>query len=95
METLLFSPPEVSKKAKDLGKSADIWALGVTFYYFMTGEYPWKGAQNPSPSDGEDEEENAGGNAPAVSAHKGQNGAVVLDKSHFLGLAKGKEYTAC
>ena len=48
METLLFSPPEVSKKAKDLGKSADIWALGVTFYYFMTGEYPWKGAQNPS-----------------------------------------------
>ena len=28
------------------GENTDIWALGITFYYLLTGEYPWK-ATNP------------------------------------------------
>ena len=29
------------------GEKSDIWALGITFYYLLTGDYPWKGAKDP------------------------------------------------
>ena len=31
-----------AKTMKIHGEKTDIWALGITFYYLLTGEYPWK-----------------------------------------------------
>ena len=38
-----FIAPELQeKKSKIDFRKVDIWALGVSFYYFITGEFPWK-----------------------------------------------------
>ena len=29
------------------GEKTDIWALGITFYYLLTGQYPYEDASNP------------------------------------------------
>jgi serine/threonine protein kinase len=26
--------------------NVDIWSLGITFYYLLTGQFPWKDAKN-------------------------------------------------
>jgi serine/threonine protein kinase len=44
----LFFAPEMFEGEKGTGEKSDIWALGVTFYFLLTGgTYPWKGAKNP------------------------------------------------
>ena len=42
--SFMFFAPEMfnSKSMKVHGEKTDIWALGITFYYLLTGEYPWK-----------------------------------------------------
>ena len=41
---LNYTPPEVlAKKPYDPSK-ADIWSLGIVFYYMATGLFPWHGA---------------------------------------------------
>ena len=29
------------------GEATDIWALGMTVYYLLAGQYPYEDAQNP------------------------------------------------
>ena len=40
--TFRFFAPEMFKKKEDknVGTSVDIWALGVTMFYMLTGKYP-------------------------------------------------------
>jgi serine/threonine protein kinase len=47
--TYFFFAPELfkkfDKKSKSLnafGSATDIWSLGITFYYLLTGQFPWK-----------------------------------------------------
>lgn len=50
MGSYMFFAPEMFNKANGAevhGERTDIWALGVTFFYLMTGEYPWKNPKNP------------------------------------------------
>ena len=35
--TPLYMPPEQARDAKNVDHRTDIYALGVTFYYFLTG----------------------------------------------------------
>ena len=37
----MFAPPEVLKKHEHDAIKADIWSLGVTLYYLITGTSPW------------------------------------------------------
>lgn len=39
--TLMFSAPETLQKKEVSPFKADIWALGITFFYMATGEYPF------------------------------------------------------
>eukprot|EP01017_Pseudomicrothorax_dubius_P023047 TRINITY_DN24764_c0_g1_i2.p1 TRINITY_DN24764_c0_g1~~TRINITY_DN24764_c0_g1_i2.p1 ORF type:complete len:165 (-),score=22.15 TRINITY_DN24764_c0_g1_i2:46-540(-) len=39
--TKCFMSPETFSEGKFSGKSVDIWASGVTLYYFMTGKLPF------------------------------------------------------
>lgn len=41
--TPLYMPPEQARNAKNVDLRTDIYALGVTLYYFMTGELPYTG----------------------------------------------------
>jgi serine/threonine protein kinase len=50
MGSYLFYAPEMFNMAgggKVHGEKTDLWALGITFYYLLTGDYPWKNAANP------------------------------------------------
>lgn len=50
MGSYMFFAPEMfnmAKGAKVHGEKTDMWALGITFYYLLTGDYPWKVAANP------------------------------------------------
>lgn len=50
MGSYLFYAPEMFNKANGSqvhGEKTDLWALGVTFYYLLTGEYPWKNPKDP------------------------------------------------
>jgi serine/threonine protein kinase len=45
MGSYMFYAPEMfnmTKGTKVHGEKTDLWALGITFYYLLTGEYPWK-----------------------------------------------------
>jgi len=42
--TPLFMPPEQARDAKTVDHRTDIYALGVTLYYFVTGQLPFTGA---------------------------------------------------
>ena len=50
MGSYMFFAPEMfmrsDKSVKVRGKMTDIWALGVTFYYLITGHYPCEDATN-------------------------------------------------
>ena len=46
--TPLFMPPEVFSEATPADPSRDIWALGVTIYLLMYGEYPFKAGTLPT-----------------------------------------------
>jgi serine/threonine-protein kinase len=37
--TLMFMPPEQVRDAASVGVPADIYAIGVTLYYLLTGQY--------------------------------------------------------
>lgn len=39
MGTLMYTPPEQVKNAKDVREPADIYSIGVTLYYLLTGKY--------------------------------------------------------
>ena len=41
--------PQSSDKQQSIikGERTDIWALGITLYYLLTGQYPCEDAQNP------------------------------------------------
>ena len=47
----MFFAPEMflrsEQSIKVRGEKTDIWALGVTFYYLLTGKYPCEDAMNP------------------------------------------------
>lgn len=47
MGTYMLFSPEMFGKEKVNGEKSDIWALGMTFYFLLTGDYPWKEAKNP------------------------------------------------
>ena len=43
--TPLFTAPEISSKGKEkpfYTSKVDIWAIGVTYYYMLFGQYPWE-----------------------------------------------------
>lgn len=43
--SLMFFAPEMFQRSQNVkvhGAKTDIWALGITFYYLMTGQYPYK-----------------------------------------------------
>jgi serine/threonine protein kinase len=41
MGTILYMPPEQLKNVRDIREPADIYVMGVTLYYLLTGEYPY------------------------------------------------------
>jgi serine/threonine-protein kinase len=43
MGTPLYMPPEQARNAKHVDKRTDIYALGGTLYYFLTGKLPYAG----------------------------------------------------
>jgi len=50
MGSYIFYAPEMFNMGgggKVHGEKTDLWALGITFFYLLTGEYPWKNATNP------------------------------------------------
>ena len=51
MGSYMFFAPEMfmrsDKTIKVRGEMTDIWALGVTFFYLITGQYPCEDAANP------------------------------------------------
>ena len=51
MGSYMFYAPEMFMRAdktiKVRGEMTDIWALGVTFFYLITGQYPCEDAVNP------------------------------------------------
>jgi [calcium/calmodulin-dependent protein kinase] kinase len=50
MGSYLFYAPEMfnmGNGGKVHGEKTDLWALGITFFYLLTGEYPWKDAKHP------------------------------------------------
>lgn len=40
--SLMFSAPEMQERIPHNPKKCDIWAMGITFYYLVTGKFPWK-----------------------------------------------------
>lgn len=52
MGSYMFYAPEMfqritNKEIKIRGEQTDLWALGITFYYLMTGRYPCQDALDP------------------------------------------------
>ena len=46
---MFYSPEMFQKKDEDYkvrGTITDIWALGVTFYYLITGTFPFEASKN-------------------------------------------------
>lgn len=40
--TFIYSAPERFLRSPFNPFKADIWSMGITFYYFVTGKYPWE-----------------------------------------------------
>ena len=46
---MFFAPEmfELKEKGEVQGRKTDIWALGITVFYLLTGKYPFEEATNP------------------------------------------------
>lgn len=45
--TYLYFAPELFKgKKSEFGQATDLWALGLTFYYMLTGRLPYEDAKS-------------------------------------------------
>ena len=50
MGSYMFYAPEMfqlKEKGEIQGRKTDIWALGITLFYLLTGKYPFEEASNP------------------------------------------------
>lgn len=52
MGSYMFFAPEMFLRGQEggseiKGERTDLWALGITLYYLLCGQYPWHGAKNP------------------------------------------------
>ena len=43
--TILYAPEMFMDDQKIHGERTDIWALGITFFYLVCGQYPWREAK--------------------------------------------------
>lgn len=43
--TTPYIAPEVFSKLEYIGQKADVWSLGIIFYYMLLKRYPWKAAK--------------------------------------------------
>ena len=52
MGSYMFFAPEMFLRGQEggneiKGEQTDLWALGITLYFLLSGQYPWHGAKNP------------------------------------------------
>ncbi len=81
MGTLLFMPPEQIKDAHNVREPADLYAMGVTLYYLLTGKYTF---DFPTPIDIQNFLKNKNKRIPPIDALKLIMQAEKLKRPHMI-----------